>query len=156
MANRVQLVSLYLAASTLVGIALEEGFRDKAYIPVPGDVPTIGFGTTENVKIGDKVTVERALVKLLADANKFEQGLKNCVKVELHPYEYEAYLSLSYNIGTGAFCKSTLVKKLNNYDYEGACKEILKWDKFKGESLPGLTSRRKKEYTLCTGRLPQH
>lgn len=156
MANRVQLVSLYLAASTLVGIALEEGFRDKAYIPVPGDVPTIGFGTTENVKIGDKVTVERALVKLLADANKFEQGLKNCVKVELHPYEYEAYLSLSYNIGTGAFCKSTLVKKLNSYDYEGACKEILKWDKFKGESLPGLTSRRKKEYTLCTGRLPQH
>lgn len=149
--DRVQLASLYLAASTLVGIALEEGFRDRAYTPVPGDVPTIGFGTTENVKLGDKITVERALVKLLADANKFETAVKECVKVELHPYEYEAYLSLSYNIGTGAFCKSTLVKKLNTYDYEGACKEILKWDKFKGSPLPGLTARRKKEYNICIG-----
>ncbi len=152
MVNRVHLTSLYLAASTLVGIALEEGFRDKAYTPVPGDVPTIGFGTTTDVKLGDKITVERALVKLLADANKFEQSLKECVKVELHPYEYEAYLSLSYNIGSNAFCKSTLVKKLNTYDYDGACKEILRWDKFKGEPLPGLTSRRKKEYNLCIGK----
>ena len=60
-------------------------------------------------------------------------------------------MSLTYNIGEGAFCKSTLAKKLNAYDYEGACKEILKWDKFKGKPLKGLTNRREREYAKCIG-----
>ena len=143
--------SLYLSAAVLVGIALEEGFTSKAVIPVPGDVPTIGFGTTEGVKRGDIITPERALVRLLQDADKFSEGVKRCANVPLYQYEFDAYVSLSYNIGTGAFCNSTLVKKLKTYDYEGACKEILKWDKFKGEPLKGLTHRRQREYKLCIG-----
>lgn len=143
--------SLYLSAAVLVGIALEEGFTSKAVIPVPGDVPTIGFGTTEGVKKGDVITPEKALVRLLQDADKFSEGVKRCANVPLFQYEYDAYVSLSYNIGTGAFCNSTLVKKLKVYDYEGACKEILKWDKFKGEPLKGLTHRRQREYKLCMG-----
>lgn len=143
--------SLYLSAAVLVGIALEEGFISKAVIPVPGDVPTIGFGTTEGVKKGDVITPERALVRLLQDADKFSEGVKRCANVPLYQYEFDAYVSLSYNIGTGAFCNSTLVKKLKTYDYEGACKEILKWDKFKGEPLKGLTHRRQREYKLCMG-----
>lgn len=143
--------SLYLSAAVLVGIALEEGFTSKAVIPVPGDVPTIGFGTTEGVKRGDVITPERALVRLLQDADKFSEGVKKCASVPLYQYEFDAYVSLSYNIGTGAFCNSTLVKKLRTYDYEGACKEILRWDKFKGEPLKGLTHRRQREYKLCMG-----
>lgn len=143
--------SLYLSAAVLVGIALEEGFTSKAVIPVPGDVPTIGFGTTEGVKRGDVITPERALVRLLQDADKFSEGVKKCASVPLYQYEFDAYVSLSYNIGTGAFCNSTLVKKLKIYDYEGACKEILRWDKFKGEPLKGLTHRRQREYKLCMG-----
>jgi lysozyme len=143
--------SLYLSAAVLVGIALEEGFTSKAVIPVPGDVPTIGFGTTEGVKKGDVITPERALMRLLQDADKFSEGVKRCAAVPLYQYEFDAYVSLSYNIGTGAFCNSTLVKKLKTYDYEGACKEILKWDKFKGEPLKGLTHRRQREYKLCMG-----
>jgi lysozyme len=143
--------SLYLSAAVLVGIALEEGFTSKAVIPVPGDVPTIGFGTTEGVKKGDVITPEKALVRLLQDADKFSEGVKRCANVPLFQHEYDAYVSLSYNIGTGAFCNSTLVKKLKVYDYEGACKEILKWDKFKGEPLKGLTHRRQREYKLCMG-----
>jgi lysozyme len=143
--------SLYLSAAVLVGIALEEGFTSKAVIPVPGDVPTIGFGTTEGVKKGDVITPEKALVRLLQDADKFSEGVKKCANVPLYQHEYDAYVSLSYNIGTGAFCNSTLVKKLKVYDYEGACKEILKWDKFKGEPLKGLTHRRQREYKLCMG-----
>lgn len=143
--------SLYLSAAVLVGIALEEGFTSKAVIPVPGDVPTIGFGTTEGVKKGDVITPEKALVRLLQDADKFSEGVKRCANVPLFQHEYDAYVSLSYNIGTGAFCNSTLVKKLKVYDYEGACKEILKWDKFKGEPLKGLTHRRQREYRLCMG-----
>jgi lysozyme len=143
--------SLYLSAAVLVGIALEEGFTSKAVIPVPGDVPTIGFGTTEGVKRGDTITPERALMRLLQDADKFSEGVKRCANVPLFQYEFDAYVSLSYNIGTGAFCNSTLVKKLKTYDYEGACKEILKWDKFQGQSLKGLTHRRQREYKLCMG-----
>jgi lysozyme len=135
----------------LVGIAIEEGFTSKAVIPVPGDVPTIGFGTTKGVKRGDVITPERALVKLLDDASTFSEAVKKCSGVPLYQYEFDAYVSLSYNIGTGAFCNSTLVKKLKVYDYEGACKEILRWDKFKGQPLKGLTHRRQREYKLCMG-----
>lgn len=148
---RIAFGALALSATTLVGIAIHEGFQPKAYTPVPGDVPTIGFGTTENVKLGDTITVERALVKLLQDASKFEQAVKRCAPVPMHPYEFAAFVSLAYNIGEGAFCRSTLVKKLNAQDYDGACKEILKWDRFKGKPLPGLTKRRQAEYQQCIG-----
>lgn len=134
-----------------MGLLLHEGFSDKAYIPVAGDVPTIGFGTTQNVKMGDKITATGALVRAMQDVHSFEGALKTCVKVPLHQYEYDAYISLSYNIGAKAFCSSTLVRLLNNQDYDGACKQILRWDKFKGSSLKGLTIRRQDEYKKCIG-----
>lgn len=149
--NRLIPTSLVLTASVLVSIAVDEGFVGNAYTPVKGDVPTIGFGTTEGVKVGDKITPERALVRLLNDADKFAQAVKKCAPVPMYQYEFDAYVSLTYNIGSGAFCNSTLVKKLNTYDYEGACKEILRWDKFKGQPLKGLTLRRQREYNLCMG-----
>jgi lysozyme len=148
---RPSITSLYLSAAVLVGIAIEEGFTSKAVIPVPGDVPTIGFGTTKGVKRGDVITPERALVRLLDDASTFSESVKKCANVPLYQHEFDAYMSLTYNIGTGAFCNSTLVKKLKVYDYEGACKEILRWDKFKGKPLKGLTHRRQREYKLCMG-----
>jgi lysozyme len=149
--SRVQIAALSLSATALVGIALSEGYRSDAYAPVVGDVPTIGFGTTENVRMGDKTTPERALVQLLKDSNKFEKAIKKCVSVPLYQYEYDAYIELSYNIGPAAFCKSSIVKSLNAGDYAGACKGILKWDKFNGKPLPGLTKRRQKEYQQCLG-----
>lgn len=149
--DRIRLAALSLSASALIGIAIHEGYKDEAYIPVPGDVPTIGFGTTDGVKLGDSITPERALIRLLNDANKFESSIRKCVNVPLYQHEYDAYVSLTYNIGASAFCKSTLVRKLNNYDYIGACKEILRWDKFRGNSLPGLTKRRQGEYLKCNG-----
>ena len=149
MIERMKVASLSLTASALVSIAVHEGFRSEAYTPVKGDVATIGFGTTNNVKLGDKITVERGLIKLLEDTNKFEQAVKRCANVPMYAYEYSAYVSLTYNIGENAFCKSTLVKKLKAYDYDGACKEFLKWDKFKGNPLPGLTKRRMEEYRMC-------
>jgi lysozyme len=106
---RPAITSLYLSAAVLVGIALEEGFTSKAVIPVPGDVPTIGFGTTEGVKRGDTITPERALMRLLQDADKFSEGVKKCANVPMYQYEFDAYLSLSYNIGTGAFCNLSLI-----------------------------------------------
>lgn len=151
MLQRTKIAALALSAAALVGIALSEGYRESAYTPVPGDVPTIGFGTTSNVKQGDTITPTRALVRLLADANAYEQAVKKCTTAPLYQYEYDSYLSLAYNIGPGAFCRSTLVRKVNAGDYPGACQEILRWDKFKGQPLAGLTKRRQAEYKLCLG-----
>ena len=142
--------ALTLSASALVGIAVHEAYRPTAYLPTPNDVPTIGFGTTGGVQMGDKITVERALVRLLADADRFQAQLKACIgDVPLYQHEWDAYVSWTYNVGAGAACRSTLVKKLQAYDYAGACKELLRWDKQAGRQLPGLTKRRAQEYRLC-------
>jgi lysozyme len=148
---RLPLVALRLSAVALVSIAGWEGFKSVAYIPVPGDVPTIGFGTTKDVKMGDIIDPVTALQRKIRDVEKFEGAIKQCVHVPLAQHEYDAYLSLAYNIGSGAFCRSTLVRKLNAQDYEGACKEILRWDKFKGKPLQGLTNRRQAEFKQCMG-----
>ena len=150
MFKRQDIAAISLSATALVAIALHEGYRENAYVPLDGDSPTIGFGTTSGVKLGDRTSPEKALQVALRDIQKFEGALKQCVKVPLTQGEYDAYISLSYNIGSGNFCSSTLVKKLNQADYEGACKEILRWDKFKGKRLPGLTKRREEEYLKCS------
>jgi lysozyme len=151
MKARIVIGALTLSASALVGIAVHEGYRGEAYRPVPGDVPTIGFGTTAGVKPGDRIEPVQALVRKLQDVQRFEGALKQCVRVPLHQHEYDAFLSLAYNIGPGAFCGSTLVRRLNAGDYAGACAEILRWDRFRGEPLRGLTLRRQAENRQCLG-----
>ena len=149
--DRRALAALSLSGMGLVAIVMNEGYNSTAYIPVKGDVATIGFGTTKGVKLGDRTTPQDALKRALTDINKFEGALKQCVKVPLTQGEYDAYISLSYNIGSFAFCNSTLVKRLNAGRYEDACIEILQWDRFKGQKLAGLTKRRTEEYHLCLG-----
>lgn len=154
MANtpRVLIAALALSAAGFVGIAQHEGYTDRAVIPVPGDVPTIGFGTTGGVKLGDSTTPPRALARALVDVNKFESGVKQCVHAPMYQYEYDAYVSLAYNIGSANFCGSTLVRKLNAGDYAGACAEISKWTKQGGRELQGLVNRRAEERAKCEGR----
>ena len=159
MTQRTQAGALVLSAAALAAIDGYEGYRSTAYIPVPGDVPTIGHGTTRYedgsaVKMGDRVTPERAQVLLRNDASTFERAVKRCAPVPMYQHEYDAFVSLAYNIGENAFCKSTLVRKLNAGDYAGACRESLKWDKFRGQPLRGLTLRRQSEYQQCTGGKP--
>lgn len=149
---RVALAALVLSAGGLVGIALHESYTGKAIIPVPGDVPTIGFGTTEGVRMGDRTTPPKALARALQDVQKYEGALRQCVRVRLHQHEYDAYVSLAYNIGAAAFCGSTLVRKLNAGDYAGACAEISRWTYAGGKQLPGLVNRREQERALCEGR----
>ncbi len=151
MKARIVIGALTLSASALVGIAVHEGYRGEAYIPVKGDKPTLGYGTTDGVKPGDTIEPVRALVRKLQDVQRFEGALKQCVRVPLHQHEYDAFLSLAYNIGPGAFCGSTLVRRLNAGDYAGACAEILRWDRFRGEPLRGLTLRRQAENRQCLG-----
>lgn len=151
MPKRTVIASLALSAAALVGIALKEGYSDQAIIPVAGDVPTLGFGTTDGVKMGDRTTPPQALARKLSDVQKFEGAIRQCVRVPLHQHEYDAYVSLAYNIGSSAFCTSTLVRLLNQEQYEDACRQILRWDRFKGQPLRGLTIRRQSEFSQCMG-----
>ena len=157
---RRSLAALSLSAAALVGIVLHEGYSDRAIIPVPGAVPTIGFGTTAGVKLGDTTTPPKALARALVDVQQFEGAIKTCVTVPLTQNEYDAYVSFAYNVGRRAFCQSTLVKKLNLGDFKGACDELLRWRFFQGKdcALPenrrlcgGLVKRREAEYRQCLG-----
>ena len=159
-AMRRTVAGLTLSAAALVGIVLHEGYTDRAVIPVKGDVPTIGFGTTTGVKLGDTTTPPKALARALTDVQQFEGALKTCVTVPLAQHEYDALVSFSYNVGGRAFCQSTLVKKLNAEDYAGACAELLRWRFFQGKdcAMPanarlcgGLATRRESEYQQCIG-----
>lgn len=148
--NRVHIASLVLSAASLIGIAAHEGYRDKAYIPVAGDRPTLGFGDAQGVKLGDKTDPIRALIRLNQQAETFQQEMRQCIgNVPLYQHEWDAYVSLTFNIGSGAFCRSTLVKLLQQQNYTAACAQILRWDRFQGKPLAGLTKRRVDEYNKC-------
>lgn len=150
MIKRMAVSSLVVGAALLVGITKYEGFPLEAVIPVRGDVPTIGPGRTEGVKIGDKTEPVRELVYLLNNLEgKYAAAVRRCVTVPLYQHEFDAYVSLTYNIGVGAFCGSTLVKLLNQERYSEACEQIKRWDKFGGMPLRGLTIRREAEYRQC-------
>lgn len=155
---------LVLSAAGLVGIVSQEGYTDRAIIPVKGDKPTNGFGSAgDDIKLGDKTTPPKALARALSDVEKFEGAIRQCVTVPLHQYEYDTYVSLAYNVGPTAFCNSTLVRKLNAEDYAGACGEILRWRYFQGKdcSAPaykrlcgGLWLRRQQDNQRCLGFAP--
>lgn len=144
-----------LSATGLVTIAGFEGYRGQAYDDGVG-VQTVGFGSTAGVKRGDRTDPVRALVRLGEDAASHERGLRACVTAPVYPWEWDALVSWTYNVGTGAACRSTLVRKLNAGDYAGACAELLRWTKAGGRTLPGLLRRRQTEYRICTGGDPRY
>jgi len=162
---RVAVAALSLSAAGLVGIVLHEGYTERAIRPLPGDVPTVGFGSTRRpdgsaVQMGDQTTPPQALARALADVQKFEGALRRCVKVPLHQHEYDAFLSFSYNVGASAFCNSTMARKLNAGDYAEACAEFSRWTFFRGKDCRdpahrcgGLAQRRSEEQAKCEGKL---
>ena len=129
-----------------------EGIRLNAYDDGVG-VWTIGIGTTiypngVKVKKGDKCTLEQAHEYLAHDMIEFEKTVNDSVKVPLSQNQFDALVSLAYNIGSGAFKNSTLLKKLNAKDYVGAADQFLVWNKGGGKVLKGLVRRRDAERAL--------
>lgn len=125
-----------------------EGLRLKAYLPTPNDVYTIGYGHTKTAEKGMVITLAGAEALLLHDLQWVETAIDTYVQVPLNQNQYDALTSFIYNIGGTAFRKSTLLKKLNQKDYNGAANELLRWDKQKGKVLRGLTKRRQLEKDL--------
>lgn len=149
--HRVTKGLLIVSASTIVSLAGYEGYKEYAYMPTPNDVPTIGFGSTKDVKMGDRTDPVRSLIRMKNEIeNEYAAGVKRCIgDTPISQGEYAAFVLFTYNVGVHAFCTSTLVKKLKQGDYNGACRELLRWDKQKGKRMPGLTKRRRAEYKIC-------
>jgi len=128
-----------------------EGLRLKAYRCVAG-VLTIGYGSTRGVTAGQIITEQEAEERLKKDCVYFENGISKLVTSELNQNEFDALMSFTFNLGTGALQRSTLRMKLNRGDYEGAAEEILKFNKARvhGQltTVQGLTNRRQAEYKL--------
>jgi len=136
--NRTTIAALALSATGLVYIAQREGYSERAYPdPVHGTrVATNGFGATQGVKMGDTTTPVRALIRLRADASEYELALKRCTSAPMFQYEWDAFVGLAYNVGVTAVCKnadrtgpSTIVRRLQVFDYKGACDAILLYDR---------------------------
>ena len=95
------------------------------------------------------ITKDEANSLLEYVANKdFAQKIYPLIKAEVNQNQFDAMVSLAYNIGVGNFSKSTLLKKVNSGDFDGASNEFLKWNKSGGKELLGLTKRRKREQDL--------
>ncbi len=128
-----------------------EGLRTTAYL-CPAHIPTIGYGHTRTVKredVGKKKITEKEAERLLAeDLKRFEADVSRLVKAQINENQYGALVSFVYNIGPGAFAGSTLLRKLNAGDVQGAAKEFERWNKGGGKVLNGLVARRAAEKDL--------
>ena len=158
---RIAISALALSASALVGLALKEGYTDKAIQPLPGDKWTNGFGSTTNdrgqaLKPGDTTNPTQALAKKLRDVRQFEGALKQCVTAELTQGEYDSLVSLAYNVGADAVCKSTMVRLHNQGKHAEACAQFDRWTFYQGKDCrdpanrcSGLAKRRAEERAMC-------
>lgn len=128
-----------------------EGLRLEAYLDT-GGVWTIGYGHTgEEVKRGLTIDLAQAETWLTEDLREAEGYVSKLVKVGLTQNQFDALVSFVYNIGGTAFGYSTLLRKLNAGDHEGAANQLLRWNKDNGKVIGGLTNRRKKERELFLG-----
>jgi len=129
-------------------IKIHEGFRSKAY-PDPGSRDgkpwTIGYGHTKGVKKGDIITKAQAEAFLRQDVRNAESFVTKKVSVPLNQNQFDALVSFVFNVGNGAFSRSTMLRKLNAEDYKGAAQEFGRWNKNDGRVMSGLTKRRSAE-----------
>lgn len=116
----------------------------KAY-QKQGDVPTIGFGHTQGVRLGDTCVPEQADQWLADDLAPVAQRVSSYVTVPLEQHRFDALCSFAFNLGTGALHGSTLLKLVNGADFVGAALEFTKWDHSGGKEVAGLLKRRNAE-----------
>lgn len=135
-------------------IKKHEALRLTAYLPTKDDVWTIGYGHTKTARRGMVITEAQAEELLRQDLAWVEDVIDRFVKVPLTQNQRDAVGSLIFNIGGGAFSKSTVLRRLNAGDYRGAADAFLMWDKQrdrttgKMNTLRGLTRRRQEERAM--------
>lgn len=138
-----------LAALCCTVITGFEGLRTKSYLDVVG-IPTVCVGETKGIRMGmsfTKAQCQEMLLKRLVE--DFAPAVERCARQPMGDDLYAAHLSLAYNIGTGAYCKSSVVRLWNQGDRRASCNAFLMWNKAGGRVIAGLTKRREAERALC-------
>lgn len=131
-----------------------EGKRNAAYLD-PVDIPTICYGHTGGVKLGQRLTDEECGELMAEDMLEALEAVERCVRVPITDHQRAAFVSFTFNVGGGKFCRSTLVRKVNNGNVVAACNELPKWVYAGGRVLPGLVNRRAAEQAVCLGQEPK-
>ena len=124
-----------------------EGEKHTAYLDSVG-VPTICVGSTRGVKLGDRETPAGCQERLRIDVSHAGKALAQCVTAPVSQGQYDALLSLTFNVGGGAVCNSTLVRELNAGRCTRAAEQFHRWVYAGGVKLRGLVNRRADEYLL--------
>lgn len=128
-----------------------EGEKFTAYKDAAG-LSTIGIGhlikPDESYLLTATITPEQSNALFEQDLSIAESAIKQLVSSPLNPQQFAALCSFIFNVGVTSFKNSTMLKKLNAGDYDGAASEFLRWNKAGGEVVPGLVQRRMAEMTL--------
>jgi lysozyme len=138
-------VALTMAAGLVAGF---EGLRLWAYND-PVGIPTICYGSTSGVRLGQTKTKEECDRLLKNELLVYAAAVDKLVKVPMPDTRRAALISFTYNVGIMNFERSALLRKLNSYQTVSACNEMLRWVYAKGKKLPGLVKRREAERDLC-------
>ena len=128
-----------------------EGCELKAYHCAAG-VPTIGYGSTHGVTMDMEITQEEADELLMDDVHKFEEAVTRAVKVPLEQNQYDALVSWTFNLGPSNLSSSTMLRVLNEGNYDEVPAQIKRWNKAGGKVLQGLIRRREAEALLFEGK----
>lgn len=128
-----------------------EGCELKAY-RCAANVLTIGYGSTKGVTEDMEITQEGAEELLQEEMHEYEGYINDMVKVPLEQHQFDAMVSWVFNLGSGNLSSSTLLKKLNNSEYDEVPEQIKRWNKAGGKVLEGLVRRREAEALLFSSK----
>lgn len=112
-------------------------------------IPTVCYGETEGVNVGDRYTPRQCEDMLLKKLVRYANSAAACIYVPVSPKMFSTFIDLNYNIGEAAFCRSTVARKINALDYEGGCEAMRAWVNAGGEFRQGLLNRRLNEIAVC-------
>lgn len=140
----------------LVGftIAQHEGEEFTGYVD-PVGIATTCYGHTKTAVVGKSYTENECINLLASDLGDHNKKMSDIIHVDLSPGEHSAYLSFHYNVGHGAFSRSTLLRYLNKNMRVEACNELTRWVYAQGVKLQGLVNRREKERDICLSGLAE-
>lgn len=144
-ATRKRAAWLTIAVASVAGF---EGLRTVAYKD-PVGIPTICFGETVGVRMGDRASIEQCKDMLADSLSKADAAVMRCTRRPMTDERRAALVSFTYNVGGAAYCGSTVARKLNAGDVFGGCNELSRWVYARGVKLPGLVNRREEERKMC-------
>lgn len=144
-----------VSATVLTLVTGHEGVRYRAYLDT-GNVPTICYGHTKGVRMGMTATKQQCEKWLIEDLQIAQRGVRKHLKVPATRNQIDAYTSFVFNVGEGNFARSTMLRKANQGDRTGSCREFLRWVyvgkldcRLSSSRCSGIPKRRDAELALC-------